>query len=518
MSAADQAPTFSGSTPRSPRFRELPTPTGDGARELPVSAEAEMHVIGCCLLDDGVTLARCLREKISPDSFYSAEQRLVFQVLVDMQRDGKPITLEVLIQEMIERKTLEAIGGMPRLVQIAGVTTTTANAAYFIQLLREKWLLRKFIAAGQEMIEQAFNFDGDLEDFAAKHALKLQRAADFVARCNRPAAADEARAAREVLESILAGNVDKSRRLTIGTPYLDQVFLPWDVKNEDWYVIIAGVPSGGKSSFARQAVGANCNLGKRAVVFLLETSKRRWLWALAATMAHVNLREILEAPDRVPADHLRRFREWEAAVTSWVGERLWIFDDVFHVEDMERIVREIDRDVRAKESAQPGADLAKVRGLDLALIDYLQLAATREKIRMREEYVAHMSRTLKRLFKSVDITGLVLSQFNRDSRKEERRPRLSDLRESGAIEQDADGALLLHTPPTDKSGVAQTGERSIHEIELIQAKRRNGPANLAVDLLFHKTHTRFEDAVRKGDVRPGAPKPKDGYKREGGQG
>lgn len=493
----------------SPTLREL-KPLGE--RSPPCSSEAEEHVLACCFLDGGQTLARCQREKITADSFYFPANAKIWQTLVQLQKAGMPVCLEVLAEELKKIHQLEAVGGWPYLLQVTGKIPTTAHVGYFIDQLRDKWVLRKLARFGTEMVEQVYSFTTGLEEFAGRHALRLQRVADFVTRLNRPDATAEAAAAKEALAAILAGKIDKSRQLTLGTPHADATLLPFDVKNEDWYIVIAGPPSGGKSSVARQIVGENAVLGKRGAVFLLETGKRRWQWALAASRAHVNLRDILEAPHTVLPERIKAFQAWDDEITTWMGERLWIHDDMFFIEDIERTVRELDRSLREKEIAA-GVPADEAVGLHYVLIDYLQLCNTRERINKREEYVSHLSRTCKRLFKSINVSGIVLAQLNRKARDEERRPRLSDLRESGAIEQDADAVEAVHTPTTDRSGAEQNGERSTHEVELIQLKRRNGPANLAVDLLFHKTQTRFSDCVHKGEARPGAPKPAQGYKR-----
>jgi replicative DNA helicase len=485
-------------------------------RPLPCSLEAEQHVLACCLLDAGQTLARCLREKISADSFYFPGNAVIFQILVDLHRTGRGLDLQVLGEELNLRRQLDQVGGWPYLLELTNTekVSTTAHAGYMIERVREKWILRKLLQAGTDMVEKIHTYTGGLEEFTSRHSLRLQRWADFVTRLNRPGQAEEAAASKAALAEILAGKVDKSRQLSLGTAYADHVLFPLDVKNEDWLVVVAGPPSGGKSSHMRQLTAANAANGKRGAVFLLETGKRRWQWAMAASQAGANLREILEEPARVLPEKIKLFQQWDDTITSWMDERLWIYDDVFFLEDIERTIRELDRTLREKD-LQAGVDPAAARGLDYVVIDYLQLMPMREKIMKREEQVAHLSRTLKRLFKAINISGIVGAQLNRRSRDEERRPRLSDLRESGAIEQDADCVLAVHTPATDRSGTAQDGERSVHEVELIQLKRRNGPANVSIDLLFFKAQTRFQDAVRKGDARPGAPKPSTGYKREG---
>lgn len=482
-------------------------------RSPPESDAAEKHVLACCLMDGGATLARCQREKIVPKSFYNPGHELIFQTLLDLQAAGQPIVFEVLVEELQRRKQLEAIGGMATLLLITRDIPTTLHAGYFIEQLVEKWMLRKFITAGTEVIEEAYAFTGGIEEFTGRHALRLQRLADFVQRRLRAGQKEEAKEAQAAAEKILAGQIDKSRQLVFGLSHSDQVMLPFDVNNEDWFNVIAGPPSGGKSSLMRQIVGVNCRREKRFAVFLLETSKRRWIWALSASIAQVDLRQMLEEPARALPGKIELWRKWNAEIAGWMEERLWVFDDIYFFEDIERTVRELDRAERDRDLAA-GIPPEKARGLDGIVVDYLQLMAIREKIRQREEQVAYMSKGMKRLLKSLNLSGFIGAQLNRKPRDEERRPRLSDLRESGAIEQDADRVELLHTPTDDRSGAPQGG-RDIVEVELIQAKSRNGPANIATNLVFFKRQTRFMDSTQKGDVRPGAPKPAAGYKREG---
>lgn len=494
-----------------PPLRELPP--APGYLPAPHSAQAEKHVLACCLVDGGPTMARALREKITADAFYLGANQLIFQVLSELHAKNVPLSIETLAEELRTRRQLDDVGGFVGLMNLTDGVPTTAHAGFFIESLRTQWVLRRVQLCGQEMLEGIGKFTGGLEDFVSRHALRLQRWAGFVTRQGKPTLQEEAAQGTAALHDILAGKVDRSRRLSFGVPWADKNFLPIDVKNEDWLNIIGAGPSGGKSSVMRFMATANCQQGKRGAVFLLETGKRRWGWAIAASLAKVEFRNLLDEPEKGFPFHIEAFKRANDLVTSWVGERLFVYDDIFFIEDIERQIREVDRTLREADIAA-GVEPEKIRGLDFVIIDYLQLMTTREKIRVREEVVSHLARTCKRLFKSMDIAGFVAAQINRKARDEGRRPKLSDLRESGAIEQDADRVIFVHTPAEDSTGVTQTGERSIDEVELIQAKSRNGPRDIVVEVLFYKKQARYEDAIRKGDVRPGMPKPEGGYRRE----
>lgn len=496
-----------------PAFRVVESGEAAG-RALPFSAEAEGHVLACCLLDGASSIERCLREKLTPDAFHGPAHRAVFEVISDMHQKAQPVAIDTVVEELATRKLLEGIGGVNFLMDLTREIPTTAHLGFFISKVREQWVLRKMILLGTDLVEKAHDFTGGLEDFVSRHTLRMQRWAGFVTRQGKATQKEEAEKARDDLHSILAGKVDHSRRLTCGLPWLDKNFLPLDVKCEDWLIIVGAAPSQGKSTLMRFMAKENLKAEKRGAVFLLETGRTRWIWAMAAAISKVEFRQLLDKPLSGFPQHVADFKAAVDLVTSWCGERLFVFDDLVYIEDIERQVRETDRALREKDLAA-GIAPEKARGLDFVIIDYLQLMATREKIRVREEIVSHMVRTCQRLFKQLDICGLVASQLNRKARDEDRRPKLSDLRESGAIEQDAVRVWLLHTPPNDSAGIPQTGERSIDEIEVIQAKSRNGPRDIICDLLFYKKQARYEEGARKGDVRPGAPKPAAGYKREG---
>jgi replicative DNA helicase len=148
-------------------------------------------------------------------------------------------------------------------------------------------------------------------------------------------------------------------------------------------------------------------------------------------------------------------------------------------------------------------------------VDYLQIVPTRQQFRgHREQMIAHVSSTLKRLFKSLNIAGFVGAQINRSSREDGKAPSLSALRESGSIEQDADSVIFVHTPATTRAGAEQNSNQSVDEVEIVQRKRRNGVKDVAHLVLFTKAQTRYEEPPGSPSaVRPGVPKPAQGYKR-----
>jgi replicative DNA helicase len=484
---------------------------GTQGRIPPHSIEAEEFLLACVLMDGGVSLAKVLRKKLSSRAFYSPANRLVFDKLCEMQGKALPIDLAVLAEELKLSGQLDEIGGYTFLTQLTNRIPTTAQLEYFIEKLQELSVLREMIKEFTAGVEDCFSYQGGLEDFVSRKALKLQRWADAITGLNRETLEQQLAKRYEYTMAAAAGKVDKSRWIYFGLPWVDACLHPLDTRNEDWLIVVAGPPSGGKSSFMRQTAIHNLRAGKRIAVFLLETGLR-WVEQAAATIARVNFRTILNG--EATKDMVARYNAAYEEMMSYADKTLFVFTDLTFVEDIERAVRELNRTLRERDIAA-GVPVEEARGLDAVVADYLQLMGTRQNFRgQREQVVAHISRTLKLLFKGLNFPGLVGAQINRGSREDPAKPpTLSALRESGAIEQDADRAIFVHTPPVNRAGLPQDGNNFTDEVEIIQRKSRNGPRDVSVGVLFHKTQTRYEDAVRKGDVRPGQPKPESGYKR-----
>lgn len=486
-------------------------------RPLPHSLEAEEYLLSSILLDPNDVLARCELVQLTPEAFYDPKHGLLYDVARDMWRKKMPVGIETLAEELKTRRLLEQAGGLNFLVQVTARVPTTAQAGFFLEKVFEQALLRALIRDATESVDAAYAYTGGIDELLGRQASKLQRLADFALRRNRKSQAVIAEEAEAYAQAAMSGQLDKARAVPFGgLPHTTAAFLPFDVREEDWLVILAGVPNGGKSTLLRQHVAHNLVAGKSFVVFLLETSQRRWLMALAAMFAGVNLRE-LDSIRQLHPDRAKLFDEWLAWVKSIMETQLWIFDDLFFLEDIERQVREINRRVRERQIAA-GVPPERAYGLDGVLGDHLHLVQTRRDFRgNREAQVGFIGRTLKLLHKGLDVPGFWAAQLNRSSRVEKRRPRVSELRDSGTLEQDADVVLLVHTPEENKAGIKQDGNLSTHEVELIQGKRRNGPADLAVDLHFHRKLGCYEEIVRSDVVRPGMKKPQAGYKRGEGQ-
>jgi len=440
-------------------------------RSPPYSAEAEEHVIACCLLDGSDTISRCLEARVTADCFYSSANRLLFQVIVELYQKSPPVTLEVLAEELKTRRQLEVIGGFQYLMQVTGKIPTTAHAAYFIEKVREKHLLRELIKAATGAVEQAYSFSGGLGEFVDKIEQEL-----FAVTQDRVSdSAKEIKDSIKEANTVIAKLLMKKGELTgVTSGFKDLDAMTFGFQRQEM-IIIAARPSMGKTSFALNIAEAAAmpKPGREPVptlIFSLEMSSSQLALRMLCSRSRVNLkllRDGLVSRDGQEVNALgRTAEEFKKAPI--------LIDDSSNLTIME---------IRAK-----ARRIYARKKLGMIIVDYLQLVSGSDPRAPREQQVAEVSRGLKALAKELDLPVLVLSQLNRSSEKENRTPRLSDLRESGSIEQDADIVLML-SRPKDADEKFQTAASAA---DLIIAKQRNGPVG-DLKLTFRQEITRFEN-------------------------
>lgn len=467
-------------------------------RTLPYSIEAEEYLLSAMMLDDGATVAMAQRSKLRPEHFYSPANRVVAKTIFALHGMGRPVDSACVAEELQSSQQLEAVGGYAYVGQISGRLPTTAQAHYFLDKVIELAILRRMIREGTEAVEACFNFPGDLAGFTGGIAGKFTAIADYVmGRTRRVTQSEAAALARAEAIEVAEGRVDKSRWLHWPWPTMDAGFLPIDTRQEDWFSLVAAPPSGGKSTFLR--ILAGCWLGddKRGVIFLLETSRKRWLQALAASFAGLNLRNLEEEKQLYPKK-FAEFTVWMETIEEWMEDRLWVFDDVTSLEDIVRVTRELHRTLREKEIAA-GVPEDEAQGLHFLVGDYLQIVTTRRQFLKRTEELAHICRTLKLFHRQSDLPGFWGAQITRAARHEGRRPTLADLGESKALEESADRVQFVHEP-TDSDGPVMDAEQSLIKVEIIQRKSRNGPKDVVCKLDFNRRLSRMEDPTRKQPV------------------
>jgi replicative DNA helicase len=438
---------------------------------MPSSEEAEQHVIACCLLDGTDTISRCLEARIVADSFYWPANQVLFQVILDLYQKSPPVTLEMLAEELRTRRLLEQVGGFAYLMQVTGKIPTTAHAGYFIEKVREKHLLRELIKAATGAVEQAYSFTGGLEEFVDKVEQELFK----VTQDRVSDSAQEIKEAIKDANTVIAKLLMKKGELTgVTSGFKDLDAMTFGFQRQEM-IIIAARPSMGKTSFALNIAEAAAlpKPGKEAVptlVFSLEMSSSQLALRMLCARSRVNMKLLR---DGLVGRDGREVNALGQAAEEFKKAPILI-DDSSALTIME---------MRAK-----ARRIYARKKLGLIIVDYLQLLNGTDPRAPREQQVAEVSRGLKAMAKELDLPVIVLSQLNRSSEKENRTPRLSDLRESGSIEQDADVVLML-SRPKDADEKFQTAANAA---DLIVAKQRNGPVG-DLKLTFIQEITRFEN-------------------------
>lgn len=443
----------------------------------PHSLDAERHVLACCLLDGADSIGRCLNEKLSVEGFYGAAHRLLFPLIVELYERQPPVTLEMLVEELSARQQLEAVGGMAALMEIVQTTSTSAQLGYFIERIKELWIRREMIREAVAVGEQLRAFQGslgELENVLAPLASRFYRSAEF-ARGGDDTMQQRAAKAYERTKARLAGKIDTSRHLLTGLREFDHRFGAFDVHEEEWFIGVAAVTSGGKSALTRNWADSFARFGKKGVIFLLETSVGKYLDMAAATASRVNARML----HCLPVDKAQLFARERETRQRWLGERWWIYDDPIRAETLCARVEE-----HVRQHGRP----------DYVIVDHLhELYSSNERFKgFRSLEVGYIAKLLKRTAKRLDVPFIVPMQLNRGPGKEARRPSKHDLRDSGEVENAVDRMVLIHIPKEDMRGVEQTGNQLRVMVELIQDKSRNGPIGHR-EFWFDRGMTLFTD-------------------------
>ncbi len=442
-----------------------------GGRTLPHNVETEQALIACCIIDGGRdSIGQCVEAKLTAESFYRVEHQIVFSALLSLYDEGIPVD-EVILADKLQRVgELDKIGGHAYLANLTSSVEVAAHLPHYLRRVREMAILRRLIKTAIQTVEEAYTSQEDLdhflenveqeffkisEDRISDSAQKIEASIDSVTRYIHEALEHKGK-----ITGVASGFVD-----------LDRMTFGW---NPQEMIVVAARPSMGKTSIALNMVeAAVLGGGDREPVptlfFSLEMSTQQLGYRLLCGRAKVNMQRIKEGfLDNEGQGRLAR------AAKEFKGAPLWI-DDSAGLSVLE---------IRAK-----ARRLHSRNKLGLVVVDYLQLVRG-DSVVPREQQVADISRGMKAMAKELDIPVVVLAQLNRESEKDKRQPRVSDLRESGSIEQDADVVLLL----ARKKDSDEERDRADNVIlrDLIVAKQRNGPTGL-ITLTFNKTQTRFEN-------------------------
>lgn len=440
-------------------------------RTMPHDAEAEEYLLATCLIDGPDVLPRCVIAGIAADSFYDEKCRIIFEVLLEMHRSQKPTEADSLAAELKTRRQLDAVGGYPAIIQLSNRIPTTAQTSYFIEKVREQALLRDVIRTATSAVEDCYNFTGGIDEFVDSVEQRMfgvtqHRVSDRM----RPAAAIVPESMRTMTQMIQR----KGQLSGVRSGFKDLDQLTWGFQRSD-LIILAARPSLGKTTLALNIAdrAAAPRPGEQAVpvlFFSLEMTAQQLVQRMICARGRINTKLLRDGMLSKNGEETIRMAEAADELT-----RAPLFID----DTSAATVSYIRARARRAHARTP---------LGLIVVDYLQLMGATNSDAPREQQVSETSRGLKALAKELDVPILVLSQLNRSAEKDNRAPRLSDLRESGAIEQDADVVLMLSRPrdADDKFQVAAD------TTDLIIAKQRSGPVG-DLKLTFLRDISRFEN-------------------------
>ncbi len=449
---------------------------------LPANIDAEKTILGAILLDNAAHAEAA--ERLEPDDFSLDSHRRIFQRMTDLRDSGRAIDIVTLAEELARYKEVEAVGGVAYLASLTEGLPRRPVIEEYIRIVKDKSLLRRLmgicsaaIARAADQSETALEVLGDAE------ARLLEVSEKGITRGLQP------------LDQIVAnsfGSIDnlykESREVTgLATDFIEFDRMTSGLQKGE-LVIIAARPSMGKTAFAiNLAQNAAVNHGATVAIFSLEMSKESLLRRMLASQAWVDQRR-LQQGFLGREDHMKL----QNALNQLVESRIYIDDSA---------------GISLAEMRAKARRLRQTSGaLDLVVVDYLQLmsatlpAAGGKKYENRTQEVSAISRGLKALAKELDVPVVALSQLSRSSerRGDDKRPMLSDLRESGAIEQDADVVCFIHREAYYNRD-EEMSESDKAKSEIIIAKQRNGPTG-TVYLNFISKFTRFDNQDTVHDV------------------
>jgi len=433
-----------------------------GDRVPPRNIEAEQAVLGSMLLDN--EMIYIVSELLLPDDFLERAHRLIYEAILYLSESGSAVDLVTVTEELRRQDKLELAGGPAYIASIAAVVPSSANAEYYANIVAEKATLRSLITAAGEIAAQCYEEAEDVEYILDNSEQKIfsigQRRA-------REGFSPIKQVLAQTYESIKHVYEHKGEVTGVPTFLALDKFLSGLQKND--LVICAARPGMGKTSFCLNiAQNAAVRHGKSVAIFSLEMSKEQVVHRMLSYHSHINQQNFRTG--------FLKDEEWPRLVNAMetLSDTLIFIDDTPALNALQ--VRSKARRLKAE------------KGLDLVIVDYLQLMSGHKRTDNRQQEIAMISRALKSLARELETPVLALSQLNRGvEQRQDKRPVMADLLESGAIEADADVVLFLYrdeyyNKDSDKKGTA----------EVIIGKHRNGPVG-TVELGFFPDFTQFYD-------------------------
>jgi replicative DNA helicase len=444
---------------------------GGGLRLPPQFPEGEKAILGGLLLDNDA-LSKVMAV-LSVEDFYREAHRSIFRAMADLSSRNEPVDWITLTAALKEAGLLEAVGGPAFLTELADAVPSAANILHYTQKVKERAILRQLISAATEISTRCYEDHANIDEFLDEAEQVIFKVGESRIQSGFVHIHDLMKDSIETVENLY----ERKENIT-GVP---SGFQDLDKETAGFQrsdlVIIAGRPSMGKTSFALNvAMNAAIEGGVPTAVFSLEMSKEQIGLRLLCSKARVNLKSLRTG--------YLSDRDW-SSLTLAVGN---ISDAPLYIDDTPAINT---LEIRAK-----ARRLKKEKGLGLILVDYLQLMRGATRSDSREKEISEISRSLKALAKELNVPVLALSQLNRKvEERPNKRPQLADLRESGAIEQDADVIIFIYR---DEVYNKSEDNPKKGEAEIIIGKQRNGPIGL-VRVHFKAEYSSFYPLTQRDD-------------------
>ena len=435
---------------------------------LPHSLDAEKAVLGSLILENQSIYE--ILDLLSSEDFYGENHKILFQRMIDFITSARAIDLLILREELVRSGELDQVGGITYIASLIDAVPTARNIQHHAAIIKEKATLRRLIRAGSDIIDSCYRQEDETDEILNKAEQSIFSIAEGRIRSGFQSVKDLAEAAWTKINELH----EKPGVLTgLETGFVDLDNLTSGLQAND-FIVIAGRPSMGKTAFVlniAQHVGTK--LKKTVGIFSLEMSRQQLMLRLLCSEARLD-------SHRLKTGGFER-DEWSRlmrAMSSLTEAKVFIDDS--------SSLNPLDMGAKARR-------LKAEHGLDLLIVDYLQMMRMKGRWDNRQQEITAISRSMKELAKEMEVPVVALSQLHRGPEtrgKGDHKPMLSDLRESGAIEQDADVVMFIY-----REEVYEATEENRGLAEILVRKQRNGPTG-EVELVFLREYTRFENKFK----------------------
>lgn len=431
----------------------------DDFRQPPHDRDAEQGVLGAMLLSPNTVME--VIEELGPEDFYYPAHQLIYKAVLDLYAAGKDIDPLIVGGRLDQMNDFDRVGGAPYLHTLISTVPTAANARYYAEIVAEKSVLRRLVDAGTRVVQLGYEGTEGAEVEAV-----IDRAQQEVFAVAQKQTTEDYRALEDLIsptvEQLIAIQREGGLESGVPTGFIDLDQLTNGL-HAGQMIIVAARPGVGKSTLAMDFVrSCSINNGKTSAIFSLEMSASEIVMRLLSAETEVKLADMragrMEGPD------------WEK-LTDRLNE---IQNAPIFIDDSPNLTM---MEIRSK-----ARRIKQQHGLDMIVLDYLQLMSSGKQVESRQQEVSEFSRQLKLLAKELEVPLIAISQLNRGPEaRTDKKPQLSDLRESGSLEQDADMVMLLYRPDSQDRDNERAGEA-----DLILAKHRGGPIDTVT--LAHQLH------------------------------